>query len=482
MKANRGFNLTVLVVSLSLVALIGSSARAKLVACVGDSETYGYGLPNREYNCYPAQLATMLRVFDRKWEVRNFGVTAACVLKKGSSPWLPYIRQGTFNEARTCNPDVVVIQLGGNDSVSSNWVYKADFLADFFELIDGFVQLSSQPDIYICFPPPAFPNPYGIDNNVIRDEIIPLIAQLPTYRDVQLIDEYTPLKDSRNLFQGDGVHLTVEGTRLVAQIGAATIIGMCGTPDFNGDGIVNLKDFSRLAQYWGQSESQFDILPPPNGDGIVNSKDLAGFVKYWLQEFGLLAHWMLDEVEGTVAHDSVGDKDGTLNGNPVWQAEPGKIAGAVQLDGVDDYVSTPFILNPAAGAFSVFAWVKGGAPGQVIISQTGGTGTGAMWLGTGPSDGALMSGLVSPGRFGSPLVSNAVITDGQWHHIGLVCDGSYRTLYVDEIEAAKDAQPQSQPISANGGLYFGVGKDRAVGSFWSGLIDDVRIYDRAVTP
>jgi len=93
-----------------------------------------------------------------------------------------------------------------------------------------------------------------------------------------------------------------------------------------------------------------------------------------------------------------------------------------------------------------------------------------------------MSALVSSGRLTGPLVSNAVITDSQWHHIGLVWDGSYRTLYVDEIEAAKDAQPQSQPISANGGLYIGTGKGRETGSFWSGLIDDVRMYDRAVTP
>jgi len=253
--------------------------------------------------------------------------------------------------------------------------------------------------------------------------------------------------------------------------------------DFNGDGIVDLKDFSKLGQYWGQNESSVDMGPMPWGDGRVDIQDVAVLGEYWLTYPGTVAHWKLDETEGFIAHDSAGDRDGfVLIQNPLWRPTGGRIAGALELDGIDDSVSAPFVLNPAEGAFSVFAWIKGGSPGQVIISQTGGTGTGATWLGTSLSDGTLMSALVSSGRFGSPLVSNAVITDAQWHHVGLVWDGSYRTLYVDEIEAAKDAQPQSQPISANGGLYIGTGKGREAGSFWSGLIDDIKIYERAVRP
>ena len=248
--------------------------------------------------------------------------------------------------------------------------------------------------------------------------------------------------------------------------------------DFNGDGIVDLKDFCKLAQYWGQNESSVDMGPTPLGDGTVDIQDVAVLAGYWLKEIGLIAYWKLDETQGAIAHDSVGDNDGTLNDSPVWQPNAGKVRGALEFDGVDDYVSTPFILDPSAGAFSVFAWVKDSAPGQVVISQTGG----ANWLSASAAEGKLMTELMAAGRFGRALISGVVITDGEWHHIGLVWDGSYRTLYVDEIEAAKDAQPQSQPISANGGLYIGTGKGRETGSFWSGLIDDIKIYDRALTP
>jgi len=253
--------------------------------------------------------------------------------------------------------------------------------------------------------------------------------------------------------------------------------------DFNGDGKVNVKDFSKLAQHWGQNQPSVDIGPMPWGDGRLDIHDVAVLGQYWLTYPGAVAHWKLDETEGFVVHDSVGDHDAfVLTENPLWRPTDGKIHGALELDGSDDFVSVPFVLDPADGPFSVFAWIQGGAPGQVIISQMDGTGTGATWLAADPLDGTLMSALVGTGRFGGPLVSDSVITDGRWHRIGLVWDGSHRTLYVDDTEAAKDTQPQGELISADGGLYFGPGKDPEVGSFLSGLIDDVKIYDRAIVP
>ena len=246
--------------------------------------------------------------------------------------------------------------------------------------------------------------------------------------------------------------------------------------DFNGDGIVDMKDFSKLAQYWGQNESSVDMGPIPLGDGTVDIQDVAVLARYWLKEIGLIAYWKLDETEGAIAHDSVGDNDGTLNGNPVWQPNAGKVNGALELDGTDDYVSTPFILDPATGAFSVFAWVQGGAPAQVVISQT----RGANRLSASPAEGKLMTELMAAGRFGTPLFSEAVIIDGEWHRVGLTWDGSTRTLFVDNVEVAKGTQ--GTLAGSQGGLYIGAGKNLEAGSFWSGLIDDVRIYDRAIKP
>jgi L-ascorbate metabolism protein UlaG (beta-lactamase superfamily) len=194
----------------------------------------------------------------------------------------------------------------------------------------------------------------------------------------------------------------------------------------------------------------------------------------WDKDYSLLAWWKLDEETGDVAQDSAASNDATLIGDPVWRPTDGRIGGALEFDGVDDYVSAPFVVSPGAGAFSVFAWVKGGAPGQVILYQN----RGSNWLMADASDGTLATELKG-GRAGKPLKSSAVITDGQWHRVGFVWDGSNRTLYVDDVEVAGDTLPGLP--AATDGLTLG-GNGLSPAAFWAGLIDDVRIHNRAVNP
>ena len=252
--------------------------------------------------------------------------------------------------------------------------------------------------------------------------------------------------------------------------------------DFNGDGIVDIKDLVILIEHWGQAEPSIDIAPLPSGDGMVDAKDLELLMSHWGQEVPdptLVAHWRLDETEGSVAQDSAGAYDAVVHGGPVWQAGGGKVQGALQLDGLDDYASTQLAWDPAGSPFTLLAWVKGGKPGQAIISQK----SGANWLSTDPAAGWLTTEVKDPHESGAPSIPQKAITDGQWHRVGLVCDGSKPTLrlYVDGVEVAEATPTISRPRSS-GGLQIGAGKSLEPGTFWSGLIDDVRIYSRAVAP
>ena len=201
--------------------------------------------------------------------------------------------------------------------------------------------------------------------------------------------------------------------------------------DFNSDEIVDIADLVILIEHWGGEEPSFDIGPLPLGDGVVNEADLEVLMNHWKQEvlpLELIANWKLDETEGDIVYDSAGTNDAVVFGDPVWQPEGGMVDGAIAFDGIDDYISTDFVLNPADGRFSVFAWIKGGAPGQVIISQADGTGD--TWLGIDPLEGALSTELEPPETRTPipPLLSDMVIIDDEWHHIGLVWYG------MDHIE------------------------------------------------
>lgn len=245
--------------------------------------------------------------------------------------------------------------------------------------------------------------------------------------------------------------------------------------DFNGDGTVNIEDLLKMIHCWGLDEASVDL----NGDGTVDRKDLEILMDYWNQDVNdptLVAYWALDETVGEIASDSVGRHDGTLTGAPTWVPDGGIVGGALQLDGQDDCVVTGPVLDPAAGSFSVLAWIKGGTPGQTILSQEDGDN----WLTIEPDAGCLITELKSNGRLAGPLNSQTVITDGDWHRVALVCDRVNRALYVDDILAAEDTE--ATLTSCLGGLNVGADKDLTPGSFFSGLIDDVRIYERAVQP
>ena len=252
--------------------------------------------------------------------------------------------------------------------------------------------------------------------------------------------------------------------------------------DLNSDGIVDAADVCIMIEHWLTDYSFCDIGPMPWGDGIVDVQDLIVLSEHLFEEVDdptLVAHWPLDEAQGGIAYNNAANYDGTLIGGPVWEPDVGMMAGALQFDGIDDYVSTDSILNPTDGVFSAVAWIKGRAPGRAVLSQA----NGVNWLCMDSGEGYLMTELKASGRGAAgPLLSQTVITDGEWHRIGLVWDGSYRHLYVDGAEVATDAAPLSGLEDAYGGLYFGADSTLASDAFFSGLIDDIRIYNRVVSP
>lgn len=180
------------------------------IACVGNSITEGAGIDNPLENGYPAQLQELLGA---DYEVKNFGVGGRTLLRKGD---FPYWEEAAFQEARDFQPDAVVILLGTNDSKPQNWQYSQEFIKDYQIFIDEFQALNSKPKIFICKPLPSFPHDGQINGEIIKNEVLPMIEDIASSKEVEVIDLYTPFETKAALLP-DAVHPNKEGAGLIAE-------------------------------------------------------------------------------------------------------------------------------------------------------------------------------------------------------------------------------------------------------------------------
>ena len=180
------------------------------VACVGDSITYGAAIQDRVNNNYPVVLD---RLLGAGYDVKNFGVNGATLLKKGDKP---YWKESAFAAAKKFKPQLVVIKLGSNDSKPQNWKYKDEFTKDLIDLVRIFKQLESQPQVWICKPAPVAKDRWGITEAVVKQEVIPaVVAAARKSQGVKLIDIYKVLAPHLEMFP-DGVHRNAAGAKLMA--------------------------------------------------------------------------------------------------------------------------------------------------------------------------------------------------------------------------------------------------------------------------
>ena len=129
------------------------------------------GVENREVNGYPVVLGKLL---GGRFEVRNLGVSGATLLKHGD---LSYWNLPQFGQLPDFAPQVVVLALGTNDSKPQNWKYGGEFAGDLRDMLDHFTALPSRPKVWVCLPPPVYESRWGINEETLRQEIIPAIRR-----------------------------------------------------------------------------------------------------------------------------------------------------------------------------------------------------------------------------------------------------------------------------------------------------------------
>jgi hypothetical protein len=201
---------------------------------------------------------------------------------------------------------------------------------------------------------------------------------------------------------------------------------------------------------------------------------------------GLVGYWSFDEGSGTIASDSSGNGNiATLVNGPSW-VTPGEIAGALSFDGVDDYV---IFASQAQSTMSISAWVYAQAtPGNVfprIIDMPGYV----LFLAepSNPKSNPASLGFLSrrstqDGEWDTPANSLAY---NSWNHVAIVYDSSSTSnnadLYINGVKQtiSKISSPQgTQTANEGAGI---IGNRISLNRGWNGLIDELRVYNRALS-
>jgi lysophospholipase L1-like esterase len=181
------------------------------IACLGASITYGSNLSDREQNAYPQQLQKML---GNGYEVSNYGVSSTTLLSHGD---FPYRKTNACQAALQSQPDIVFIDLGGNDSKLINRVYEKDFENDYHLLIQSFVTLTTHPRIILLLPIPSFiQDTTQIWDPAIVSIIIPHIRQVAFNHQCEVIDMHSLFMDKES-WMPDKIHPNEQGAALTAK-------------------------------------------------------------------------------------------------------------------------------------------------------------------------------------------------------------------------------------------------------------------------
>ena len=181
------------------------------IACIGASITYGATIDQREKYSFPGQLQTLL---GSSYLVENYGVGSTTLLKKGD---YPYVKTGAYQQALHSNPDVVFIDLGGNDAKLVNRKYLDTYERDYHELIQSFAALPSHPRIVIMLPMVSFvKDTTGIWDPVITNRIAPMARRVAFYTGLEVLDIHQLLMDKPELVP-DLIHPNAEGSGIIAK-------------------------------------------------------------------------------------------------------------------------------------------------------------------------------------------------------------------------------------------------------------------------
>jgi len=201
---------------------------------------------------------------------------------------------------------------------------------------------------------------------------------------------------------------------------------------------------------------------------------------------GLVGYWSFDEGKGETAKDGSGNN----NNGAIMEAKwvPGKFGTALEFDGVSSMVEIPHSKVFDVKQLTISMWIK--TPEEfetangwraVLSKEGGGTVEERDYNFYGySSDGVSVTAMhfSAPSKFGASMFElPKPYAPNTWHHIAITVDGDGKHVYYSD--GAQFADSAGAPSVADGEYTLYIGK---ADNFWKGMIDDVKLYNRALSP
>ncbi len=192
----------------------------------------------------------------------------------------------------------------------------------------------------------------------------------------------------------------------------------------------------------------------------------------------MFGHWKFNETGGTTAADSAGANPGTVVGGG-WAV--GKINNAVSLVGAgNSYVTLPTGVVSTLTNFTIATWVYVDANLNWARLFDFGSGTTSYMFLAPVSGGNTVRYAINTGS-GEQQLNGPALSAAAWHHLAVTLSGTTGKLYVDGVAVYTTNNMTLKPSSLGSTTLNYIGKSQFPDPLLNGLVDDFRLYNRALT-